>query len=756
MEVTEGVGVTATFNVILTGAVQDAFDVSFETAFGSADATDLDAQSDILSFNGSDGEQHAITVTILNDQIIEPTEAYTVNLTGTTNVLVPINTPQANGSILDDDTSAGDGIAFDSTDVSVDEAAGNATFTVRLTGNVAGGFTLDYGSANGSAQQPGDYTAVTGTLTFAGNDNESYQIIVPIIDDSTIENTEDYIIDLSNISTNLIGINTPQANGEITDNDGNATIGVQFDASNMNVNEDEGTISINVVLNANVQDEFTVDFNSTDATANNPMDYTAIGGTLTFGGTNSNTQSITVDIIDDIIIEDTENFQVVLSNISTSLVNILVNDRVTVNIIDNDGNEGYPTDITLEACETIPEAFEITSNNACAIAVVLEEVITGNDDSCPTEYTITRTWTITDCVNNERIHTQVITIEDTIAPTFVEELPQSMTVACDEVTNAALLTASDNCDTNIEVVFEETVTNDANCATGYVITRVWNVADCAGNSTSHTQTITVMSNGPITSSAYDEELTIMCGDEIPATPALEFMGGCNDYNVDFIEVQEFSDTSEDYMVVRTLNVTDACGNTTTFEQIIFVMQPEKEIVTIDICIEEMTIDLTSYLPEDFDTNGVFTATSGNVILNGNFFNPIDHQVGTYAIAYSSTEGSCKYYVDFQINVNTDCVPCGRKDITASKTVTANGDNVNDYFEIKGVENCDFTFDVMIFNRWGSKVYEGVNYQNDWGGSSPNNSFGNSGMLPTGTYYYIIKVTNRDFEPINGYIYLVTK
>ena len=490
-----------------------------------------------------------------------------------------------------------------------------------------------------------------------------------------------------------------------------------------------------------------------------PDDYTAIPQdtqTLTFGGAYNNTQTITIDIIDDIIIEDTENFQVVLTDISTPLVNILANDTATVNIIDNDGNEGYPQDITIEACTTIPVAEDITSDSACAITVVLEETIEGQDDSCPTEYTITRTWTITDCMNNVRIHTQVITIEDTIAPAFVETLPQDMTVVCDEVPEAEVLTALDNCDANVEVIFEETATNDRNCSGGYVITRVWNAADCAGNAISHTQTITIMPNGPITASAYEEEITIMCGEAIPEVPNLEFMGGCGDFNVVFNEESQFSEETEDYMIVRTWNVTDACENMATFEQIIFVMQPEKETVVINICVEDMTIDLLSYLPMDFDTNGVFTVTDGSTVLIGSFFDPIDNRVGEHTLSYSSTEGTCKYYVDFTINVNTDCVPCGRKDIIASKTITPNGDGVNDYFEITGVENCDFRFDVMLFNRWGAKVYEGVEYQNDWGGSSPSNSFGSSGMLPSGTYYYIIKVTNRDFEPINGYIYLGTK
>ncbi|MEP6002307.1 MAG: gliding motility-associated C-terminal domain-containing protein, partial [Maribacter dokdonensis] len=58
-----------------------------------------------------------------------------------------------------------------------------------------------------------------------------------------------------------------------------------------------------------------------------------------------------------------------------------------------------------------------------------------------------------------------------------------------------------------------------------------------------------------------------------------------------------------------------------------------------------------------------------------------------------------------------------------------------------------------------KVAEVKDYQNDWGGESPNGSFGQSGMLPTGTYYYIITATDIEtgtiLEPFNGYIYLGT-
>ncbi|MFD2587570.1 Calx-beta domain-containing protein, partial [Croceitalea marina] len=787
-----------------------------------------------------------------NDNIIEPQEAYTVTLNSTTDPLVPINDGTANGIINDDDNNPGvTGIAFTNTNVIVTEGSDAfARFTVTITGNISENVTVDYVTNNGTAMDGSDMTTQSGTITFTPTVN-SFDIDIPILNDNIIEPTEEFTVVLSNIQSNLgigfvDGNTTNTATGTINDDDdSDPSLGVQFDITSIDVNEDAGTVSLDVVLNADVQDEFTVEYHSTAGTATDAFDYTGIVSgtqTLTFGGANANTQTITIPIIDDVIIEDTEDFNVILSNISTTLVTILTNDTATVNIIDNDGNEGWPEDMTIEACDTIPPAEDITSTSACTITVVLVETVDGDTDSCPTEYTITRTWTITDCVGNVREHVQIITIEDTIAPTFVEalptdmtvqcdsvpdadvltaidscepnmvvdfaetitdsdscpsdyiitrtwtvsdcagnnvshtqtiivedtvaptfveELPQSMTVLCNEVPDAVTLTAIDNCDSNIVVDFTETTTNDANCLSGYTVTRVWTTIDCAGNTVSHTQIITIEPTGPITASDYEEEVTILCGEEIPPVPELTFMGGCGNYTVVFNEVrQDATDGSEDFMLIRTWNVTDSCGNTASFEQIIFVFQPQLEEVTIDICIEDEAIDLINYLPESFDTNGTFEVLEGDVTLNGSLFDPLDHLPGEYKIAYSSIEGDCKYYVDFTIVVNTDCVPCSRDQIEISEAVTANGDGINDYFEIRGVEFCQFTFDVEIFNRWGDKVYEAKDYQNDWNGSSPSGSFGSSGVLPSGTYYYVINAVDNELgtplKPFNGFIYLGTK
>ncbi|MBN2616286.1 MAG: gliding motility-associated C-terminal domain-containing protein [Bacteroidales bacterium] len=72
-------------------------------------------------------------------------------------------------------------------------------------------------------------------------------------------------------------------------------------------------------------------------------------------------------------------------------------------------------------------------------------------------------------------------------------------------------------------------------------------------------------------------------------------------------------------------------------------------------------------------------------------------------------------------------------------ITPNGDGINDYFVIseKGSDKPINTYfqssELVIFNRWGRKVLDSKNYQNDW----------NGGNLPDGTYFYVLKCKGLD-------------
>ncbi len=86
--------------------------------------------------------------------------------------------------------------------------------------------------------------------------------------------------------------------------------------------------------------------------------------------------------------------------------------------------------------------------------------------------------------------------------------------------------------------------------------------------------------------------------------------------------------------------------------------------------------------------------------------------------------------------------------------TPNGDNINDYFEILGIELYEGN-KLMVMNRWGKKVYEAENYGISstpifWDGKS--NRGGGNDDLPTGTYFYVLDLKNGE-PPIAGSVYI---
>ena len=86
----------------------------------------------------------------------------------------------------------------------------------------------------------------------------------------------------------------------------------------------------------------------------------------------------------------------------------------------------------------------------------------------------------------------------------------------------------------------------------------------------------------------------------------------------------------------------------------------------------------------------------------------------------------------------------------------NGDGINDYFEILGIEHYENN-SITIINIWGNKVYEAKNYgistsPKFWDGKSNTGFNVGNGDLPTGTYFYVLKLGNGE-KPISGSIYL---
>lgn len=102
---------------------------------------------------------------------------------------------------------------------------------------------------------------------------------------------------------------------------------------------------------------------------------------------------------------------------------------------------------------------------------------------------------------------------------------------------------------------------------------------------------------------------------------------------------------------------------------------------------------------------------------------------TYTVTVTDQNG-CRNSDEVIVEVRNDFL------LEVTNVLTANGDGVNDYFEIFNIENYPQA-ELKIYNRWGTEVFKAMPYRNDWNGKHSGNS------LPDGTYYYVIKIEGID-------------
>ncbi len=478
-------------------------------------------------------------------------------------------------------------------------------------------------------------------------------------------------------------------------------------------------------------------------------------------------------------IEDENSCPIVVNRVFT-LINtcgVSTNYTQTINVQDSEAPTfTVPADITIE-CEDDASFLSLTGDvtdeaDNCTVGN-LEATFTDTAEigECPGLMVISREWSLVDNCGNVNTQIQIITMQDSTAPTFT--VPADVTLDCaadiNDLSVAGDVTdEGDNCATELEATYTDDVTT-GECPVSSIITRTWTLSDGC-NETSLVQTITLEDNeAPTVNGDFDEQIAANCG-EIPEIPALDFQDNCAaEVDVVFTETSDGEEDDSNYTITRVWTVSDGC-NEVVFTQTVLVNN-DLDISPIEgtsICIDEdFSFDLFDLLEGDVDEDGTWTAQDATINLEGSLFNPTqllngsggadEENLGDYNFTYTYS-GVCSGEITATLNINDDCIvlPCGRDDVEISRAVTVNGDTVNDFFTIKGVENCGFSYEVQIFNRWGAKIYENNSYQNDWGGQVSDGSFGGADLVPTGTYYYVLNIRNSGFEPIAGPIYVSTK
>tara|TARA_R110002072_G_scaffold302709_3_gene487516 strand:- start:6733 stop:10074 length:3342 start_codon:yes stop_codon:yes gene_type:complete len=120
-------------------------------------------------------------------------------------------------------------------------------------------------------------------------------------------------------------------------------------------------------------------------------------------------------------------------------------------------------------------------------------------------------------------------------------------------------------------------------------------------------------------------------------------------------------------------------------------------------------------------------------------------IGENIITYSVSIDGCPTVMDSLIVIAT---LCDGFDPVFPTLITPNLDGKNDLFEILYLEELFPECRLVIFNRWGSVVYESIGYEEPWDGTL------NNERLPMGTYFFKLELNDDENRIYTGDISII--
>ncbi len=278
--------------------------VTVSTVDGTATAgSDYAAvASQVITFTmGTTVLTQNVSVTATDDALSEDDETFMLTIDSVTG---GVATGAASATIL----------ANDDPNISIADAGDvaegtDSVFTVTLDQAPARTLAVDFVVTNGTAEDGTDLTATTDTLTFFVGGALTQNITVPTLNDTLVEVTENFTVDLSNATNGTI--TTAQATGQITSDD-IPTVTIA------DISVAEGTDAVfAVTLDQAPLADVTVTLSTADGTAIAPGDYTSVAaGVLTFTPSGALSQTVTVTTIDDSDFELSEAFTLVADSVT--------------------------------------------------------------------------------------------------------------------------------------------------------------------------------------------------------------------------------------------------------------------------------------------------------------------------------------------------------------------------------------------------------------------------------------------------------
>ena len=362
---------------VISGILTEEVTLTYTTEDGSATSPGDYTGANVVSIPALSAMTQSVTfrVTIVDDMAAESTEQFFVDLAGTLPAGVTLAPSRATVTITDTDIDPVV-IGFDPASYRVAENAGSVALTVKLlSGSLTETVTLLYKTSDGAAIAVEDYDLTTGAITLSSGDSEE-TIRVPIIDDSTDETDEMFMVELSVVGSSGVILDPSVATVTILGNDQPTTpvlpsvVTATLSLPTLSVPENE-TKTFEIRLTGNAPENLTFTLVGDSAHAG---DYTLSPDPIVISK-GSDSVIVTVTAVDDTDAEFDEVFMLSLMS-ESSLVVIGDPGSITVTILAND-QPIIPPDPEPDPVEIGFSSATYTVDEGAGSVMLTVEVISG-------------------------------------------------------------------------------------------------------------------------------------------------------------------------------------------------------------------------------------------------------------------------------------------------------------------------------------------------------------------------------------------
>ena len=258
-----------------------------------------------------------LTIPIINDEIYEGPETFTIRLNSSENAVFPCGGTNSDNcsrlsslaitiTIIDDEEKPELFVAENT--ITVNESAGSAVIRTMLSNSFSTNVSVMYSTSNGPA---------TGGADFAVQSNVTHNITgttgvisIPILNDMDVENDETFRVTLINprYASFAGGAQSIVVEVIIVDDDGFPRL--SFAEESMDVLESAGSVPLTFELSSIPTTPVRIDYVTEPDTAKSGTDYTRV---QTFKNVTSRTATIEIPILDNNVKNDNKAFNVRVS-----------------------------------------------------------------------------------------------------------------------------------------------------------------------------------------------------------------------------------------------------------------------------------------------------------------------------------------------------------------------------------------------------------------------------------------------------------